>query len=130
VTTAGHALVRAVLAAAITMVAAGCFGNDNARDTKLVNGSGIPVRLYLDATDRESAINLAVGVTKISGVMWPIDNTDDRTRTVLAEDLSGKLVYCERFTYQDLARVKWTITIEVRNSCGAPPASGSPGSRP
>ncbi len=99
------------------MVAAACFGNDNARDIKLVNSSGTAVHLYVDAADRRSAFDVAVGATERSGVMWPIDSTDDRTRTVLAEDLSGKLIYCERFTYRDLERVKWTITIEVRNSC-------------
>jgi YD repeat-containing protein len=112
------------------MVAAGCFGNDNARVTKLVNSSGTAVRLYMDAADRRSAIDVAVGATEVSGVMWPTDFTDGRTRTILAEDLSGQLIYCERFTYRDLERVKWTITIEVRNGCGSPPASASPGSRP
>lgn len=36
---------------------------------------------------------------------------------VLAEDESGRRVYCELFRYSDLVRVNWKIKVIERDKC-------------
>jgi hypothetical protein len=37
---------------------------------------------------------------------------------ILAEDVSGKRIYCQRFTHADLVKVDWKIKVTERDLCG------------
>jgi hypothetical protein len=92
------------------------FG-DPLKEVNIENTTSIPLRIYQDGVRRTLPLDVAPHTTAETAFPWPIDGRDGRTRTILAEDASGKRIYCERFGYADLVKVKWKITVIERDLC-------------
>jgi hypothetical protein len=92
------------------------FG-DPLRKVDIENTTSVPLRIYQDGVRRTLPLDVPPHMTAETAFPWPIDGSDGRTRTILAEDASGKRVYCERFRYADLVKVKWKITVIERDLC-------------
>jgi hypothetical protein len=112
-TVRGRLLFVVVLAALLPA----CGLGDPAEKVDIENTTSIPLRIYQDGFRRELPLDIAPHTTAKTAFMWPIDRFDSRTRAILAEDASGKRIYCERFAYADLVRVRWKITIIERDLC-------------
>ena len=118
-TRSGYALFVASLAAVLV---AACvylpiFG-DPLQNVDIENATAIPLRVYQDGERRILPLEVAPKAVAKTAFTWPIDDSDGRARMILAEDASGKRIYCQRFTYADLVKVDWKIEVIERDLCG------------
>ena len=112
-------LLAAGLAAVLL---AGCgylptFG-DPLQKVDIENATAIPLRVYQDGERRILPLEVAPHATAKTAFPWPIDDSDGRVRMILAEDATGKRIYCQRFTYADLVKADWKIRVIEHDLCG------------
>ena len=107
-------LAAAVVAACACLPVA--FG-DPLHKVDIENGTSIPLRIYQDGVRRTLPLDLSPHAIAQTAFPWPIDISDGRARTILAEDAAGKRVYCERFRYGDLVKADWKIKVTERDLC-------------
>jgi hypothetical protein len=112
------ALASAVILGVLVLTGCGPFAfGDPLQAVVIENRTDVSVRVYQDGDSRKLPLDIATHETARTAFAWPIDVSDGRKRKILADDVNGRLVYCERFSYQDLIRVDWHISIEERDKC-------------
>jgi len=106
--------------AAVLLAACGylpIFG-DPLQKVDIENATAISLRVYQDGERRILPLEVAPHATAKTAFPWPIDDSDGRARMILAEDASGKRIYCQRCTYADLVKVDWKIRVIEHDLCG------------
>lgn len=94
---------------------------DPLRPVDIENATALQLRVYQDGATRRLPLDISAHGVARTAFAWPIDPSDGRVRVVLAEDPSGRRVYCESFTYKDLLAVHWKIRITEKDACAPGP---------
>ena len=103
-----------VLACALLggVILAGATCGDPTHSITIHNGLQVPITEYsYGRRDSSYFEHLSPGTSIVQTWMYPISPDDSRTRRVEADNLSGGLVFCRDFGYQDLIRLNWKIEI-------------------
>jgi hypothetical protein len=112
--------LRSVLCAAFlvlaSFVSSACVTlRDATRNVVIVNGMDRPLVVYTFDKDPRFAKRLAPGERWTDTWMYPLSSDDKRRALVEANDETGLLVFCERYSFDDLARLSARIEIRERH---------------
>lgn len=87
---------------------------DRSHDVAITNPNDASVVLF-DAGREYPAQSrtLAPHETKITQWLISDDRSDAITQKVEATDSTGRLIFCHRFTYNELTRLKWQVSLQA-----------------
>jgi hypothetical protein len=108
---------RLLLAFVVAFIAAGCVGDASHR-VDYHNTTSVPLSIYADSTTGTRLV--APGETYRDQWVVPAIWSGARSgpmRHVEAKSESGALVFCHRYTYEELDRLNWVIEIVPKDDC-------------
>jgi hypothetical protein len=116
---------RNVLVTALMAVSCDAFrgavGGDNYRDIYYTNRADVPVLVYERVPPGTSPPHrVAPGGTFHNQVIVPTGrdlSTITTPRRFEATTESGEIIYCRTFTYEELGRLGWRLTIDRTLTC-------------
>ena len=110
---------RLVLGVFAAGVIAGCVG-DASHEVQYRNATDVPLNVYADSNTPTNPHLLAPA--EIYKDRWVVPAVwsgvrSGAPRQVIAKTAGGELVFCHRFTFDELERISWMLQIERRNDC-------------
>jgi len=94
----------------VLVTAAAC--RDLAANIEFRNDSGVPIMVHPNSEG--DSLALAPGeLGVVSGIPWPADTSDTRLGRLRfwATDVAGQVLYCHRFTYDELSKANLHVNI-------------------
>jgi hypothetical protein len=88
------------------------------------NGSNVPITFFVDGvgaqpgSGKADGVALAPGKDHVDHWLIPSDSRDTRRATIRAVDSAGAIVYCHRFSYDELDALRFHVRIvDGVNNC-------------
>lgn len=113
-----HRLARSL---AIAVVAAGVSAScwlapaipgDRSHDVTITNLADVPIILYdVGREHPDQSRMIAPHEARVTQWLVSEDHSDSITQKVEATDANGNLVFCHRYTYNELSRLNWQVAL-------------------
>jgi hypothetical protein len=108
---------RMAIGFVVASVSASCWlgpaiPGDRSHDVTITNPSDVPVILY-DVGREHPAQSRTIAAHETRVTQWLVsdDHSDSITQKVEATDTNGNLVFCHRYTYNELSRLNWQVSL-------------------
>ncbi len=105
--------MRAALLVSLAMLLSACrIIGDPGHGVFIHNATGARIVLY-SMGGEQPALKETLQPDATIPTSWTIPSgpNDARQRKVEAEDLQGRLLFCRRYTYAELDRIRWRVEI-------------------
>jgi hypothetical protein len=103
-------LLAAILSASCWLAPA--IPGDRSHDVTIANPSDASVILYdVGREHPDQSRTIAPHETKVTQWLVSADHSDSVTQKVEATDTNGNLIFCHRYTYNELTQLNWHVTL-------------------
>lgn len=113
-----HRLLVGALASVTVLTSCGLVAPGTAtHDVYLTNGTSETLTIYELQRGPGLSRTLGAGASVKSSWPYPLSADDHRRARLEVDDSNGTRVYCSDFTWDDLNRLRWEITILKSKTC-------------
>ena len=115
-----HSQLAGALLVGVVALGVGCGVGDNSELVYFHNATTLPLLVYgSDSTKKDARLVPPDGTIKDQWLVPPVwSGTRPGTpRQVQASTDSNELIFCHRFSYDELARLNWRIELSRQNDC-------------